>query len=59
MRLNGVVSGYPTSTNLPRVDRLSTNPQDLGRHSLVSEHRIFENLGLVGHEFRSCIHCAF
>ena len=27
-----MVSGYPTSTNLPRVDRLSTDPRDLGRH---------------------------
>ena len=32
MGLNGVVSGYPTSTNLPRVDELSTDPQDFGRH---------------------------
>ena len=31
--LNGVVSGYPTSTNSPRVDGLSTNPRDLGCHS--------------------------
>ena len=28
-----MVSGYPTFTNLPRVDGLSTNPLDLGRHS--------------------------
>ena len=26
-----MVSGYPTSTNLPRVDELSTDPQDLRR----------------------------
>ena len=32
MGLNGVVSGYPTSTNLPRVDGLSTDPWDLGCH---------------------------
>ena len=32
IELNGVVSGYPTSTNLPRIDGLSTNPRDLGRH---------------------------
>ena len=37
--LNGVMSGYPTSTNLPRVDGLSMDPHDLGCHSLVSEHR--------------------
>ena len=30
--LNGIVSGYPTSTNLSRVDGLSTDPRDLGRH---------------------------
>ena len=30
--LNGVVSGYPTSTNLPRVDGLSMDPRDLRRH---------------------------
>ena len=28
----GVVSSYPTSTSLPRVDGLSTDPQVLGRH---------------------------
>ena len=39
MGLNGVVSGYPTSTNLPRVDGLSTDPKDLGCHGMVSEHR--------------------
>ena len=27
-----MVSGYSTSTNLPRVDGLSTDPRDLGRH---------------------------
>ena len=27
-----MVSGYPTSTNLPRVDGLSTDPRDLGCH---------------------------
>ena len=38
-----MVSGYPTSTNLPRVDGLSTDPRDLGRRNLVSE------------EFRMCV----
>ena len=28
-----MVSSNPTSTNLSRVDRLSTEPRDLGRHS--------------------------
>ena len=37
--LNGVVPGYPTSTNLLRVDGLSMDPRDLGRQSLVSELR--------------------
>ena len=39
MGLNAVVSGYPTSTNLSGVDGLSTDPRDLGCHSMVSEHR--------------------
>ena len=30
--LNGVVSGYPTSTNIPRVDWLSTGPPGMGCH---------------------------
>ena len=37
--LNGIVSGYLTSTNLPQVDWLSTDHRDLGHHSLVSEFR--------------------
>ena len=32
MGLNGVVSSYSTSTNILRVDRLSTGPQGMGRH---------------------------
>ena len=28
-----MVLSYPTSTNLPWVDGLSMDPQDLGRHS--------------------------
>ena len=31
--------GYPTSTNLPWVDELSTDPWDLWCHSMVSKHR--------------------
>ena len=26
--------GYPTSTSIPRVDRLSTDPRVLGRHTI-------------------------
>ena len=26
-----MVSGYPTSTNIPRVDGLSTDPREMGR----------------------------
>ena len=37
--LNGVVSGYSTSTNIPRIDGLSTDPWEIGRYSLVSELR--------------------
>ena len=36
---NSVVSGHPKSTGIPQVDGLSTEPPDLGRHSLVSELR--------------------
>ena len=32
MGVNGVVSGYPTSTNIPWVDGLSTNPWEMSRH---------------------------
>ena len=32
-----MVSGYPTSTNLLRVDELSTDPRDLGRHNNIPE----------------------
>ena len=28
-----MVSGYPKTTNIPRVDRLSTDPRDLGRQT--------------------------
>ena len=31
---NSVVSGYPKSIGIPRVDGLSTRPWDLGRHTL-------------------------
>ena len=30
-----MVSGYPTSTNIPQVDGLSTDPPVLGRHMYV------------------------
>ena len=32
---NSVVSSYAKSTGIPRVNRLSTGPPDLGRHNLV------------------------
>ena len=38
MELKGVVSGYPTSTNFPRVDGLLTDPWDLGCHKLSQGH---------------------
>ena len=28
-----MVSGYPTSTSIPRVDGLSTDPREMGRHN--------------------------
>ena len=37
--LNGVVSGYLTSTNFPHVDGLSTDPWDLRCHSSVASSR--------------------
>ena len=27
-----MVSGYPTTTNIPQVDGLSTDPREMGRH---------------------------
>ena len=38
-----MVSGYSTSTNLPQVDGLSTDPQDLGRH-IINIQDIFKHL---------------
>ena len=38
----GVVLGYPTSTSLPRVDGLSTDPQVLGRHNFFPSFPIHE-----------------
>ena len=29
-----MVSGYPKSTGIPKVDGLSTGPPDLGRHTI-------------------------
>ena len=36
--LNDVVSGYLTSMNHSRVERLSTDPRDLGRHTSFVSH---------------------
>ena len=36
---NSMVSGHLKSTGIPQVDELSMRPTDLGRHSLVSDHR--------------------
>ena len=33
-----MVSGYPTSMNLSRVDGLSTDPRDLGYHKKYDNH---------------------
>ena len=41
MGLNGVVSGYSTSTNLPWVDRLSMHPWDLGCHKNIKKKDVF------------------
>ena len=45
--LNVVVSSYSKSTNLPRVDRLSTDSWDLGRHSSEDRSSIVQELKLV------------
>ena len=36
-----MVSGYPTSTSIPRVDELSTDPRVLGRHIISSQAIVF------------------
>ena len=41
--LNGVVSGYPTTTNIQRVDGLSTDPREMGRHRDLEKLQIFSN----------------
>ena len=47
-----MILGYPKSTGIPRVDRLSTGPPDLECHSLVSGLRltinppVFSNISL-------------
>ena len=33
-----MVSDYPTFTNLPQVDGLSTDPRYLGRHNLSEKY---------------------
>ena len=42
-----MVSGYQTSTNFPRVDGLSTDPRDLGCHTVSDSG--------YGHEDISCM----
>ena len=38
-----MVSGYPTSTNIPQVDGLSTDPRGSGRHNLNDKNHINED----------------
>ena len=40
MGLNGVVSGYPTSINFPRVEGLSTEPRDRDVTEYIMNHII-------------------
>ena len=42
----GVVSGYPTSTSLPRVDGLSMDPRVLGRHIPSCPNKILKLLNI-------------
>ena len=48
MRLNGVVSGYPTFTNIPQVDGLSTEPRDQGVTQLDVRVLVCDYLGSHG-----------
>ena len=42
-----MVSGYPTSMNLPWVDGLSTDPRDLGRHIHIVEDFDVDFLSII------------
>ena len=42
-----MVSGYSTSTNLPRVDGLSMDPRDLGHH--IMNEKLGMELGFLIH----------
>ena len=48
MGLNGVVSGYSTSTNIPRVDGLSKEPREMGASQLGIRAQVYKCLGLGG-----------
>ena len=50
MGLNGVVSSYPTSTIIPRVNGLSTDPQEMGCHSCFKRQGLCVDTGFG--EFR-------
>ena len=41
-----MVSGYPTSMNLPRVDGLSTDPRDLGCQNTILHVGTYVTRGL-------------
>ena len=66
-----MVSGYPTSTNIPRVDGLSTDPREMGRHStfyitvplshfsiqsLFSCYMVFITISIILSHPMSCVH---
>ena len=36
-----MVSGYPTSTIIPQVDGLSTEPPVLGRYSIMNRFKVY------------------
>ena len=42
-----MVSGHPKSIGIPRVDRLSTGPPDLGRHICGALISVFHLLYLL------------
>ena len=45
-----MVSGYPTSTSILQVDRLLTDPRDLGRHRYIRPFEVLKRVGIVAYQ---------
>ena len=54
-----MVSGNPTSTNIPRVNRLSTDPPVLGRHTIVEKQRWYTKITLKIYPYYQLTFIAF